>query len=89
MSRPSIMNFMNPHFFSAILENIPHRFILIQECETFEICSEQIPRFSIGAINATRDPRYANSRQLLSIGVTNSALEIPPSKSHTQTFSYS
>ncbi len=75
-----MMNFMNPHYFAAILENIPHRFILIQECESRDNDDEDIPRFSVGAINATKDPRYANLRQLLAVGVTTTALEIPPGK---------
>ena len=74
------MNFVNPHFFSAVLENIPHRFILIQECEYLNGYEGfQPPRFSVGAINATRDPRYAQFRQLLPVGVSSSALQIPPS----------
>lgn len=76
----SVMNFINPHFFSAILENVPHRFVLIQECETYQTCDDNVPRFSVGAINATKDPRYANLRQLLAVGVTSTALEIPPGK---------
>lgn len=74
------MNFINPHFFAAVLENVPHRFILIQECEFLGGYEGfQPPRFSVGAMNATRDPRYAQFRQLMPIGVANSSLQIPPS----------
>jgi hypothetical protein len=72
------MNFANPHFFSAILDGINHRFILIQECESVQGAEVAVgARFSIGAINATRDPRFAGANQLIEIGVKNNALQIP------------
>jgi hypothetical protein len=76
------MNFANPHFFSAILDGIKHRFILIQECESVAGAQVQgIPRFSVGALNATKDPRFATSSELVEVGVSVAALEIPPGKS--------
>ena len=74
------MNFANPHFFSAILDGIDHRFILIQESETVQGAPADTvgaPRFSVGALNATRDPRFVGSTDLMEVGVTNSALNIP------------
>lgn len=73
------MNFANPHFFSAILDGIGHRFVLIQECESVQGAKvEEVPRFSVGAINATRDPRFSNAGELVEIGVKSTALSIPP-----------
>ena len=75
------MNFANPHYFSAILDGIKHRFILILECESVQGADlNGPPRFSVGALNGTRDPRVAASRQLLEVGVASTALQIPPSK---------
>jgi hypothetical protein len=74
------MNFANPHFFSAILDGIDHRFILIQESESVLGATGALvgaPRFSVGAINATRDPRFVGNGELVEVGVTNTALNIP------------
>jgi hypothetical protein len=73
------MNFANPHFFSAILDGIKHRFILIQECESVQGASVAgVPRFSLGAVNATKDPRFVGCNSLVEIGVNDNALQIPP-----------
>lgn len=77
------MNFANPHFFSAILDGIDHRFILIQESETVQGAPADTvgaPRFSVGALNATRDPRFVGNGELMEVGVSNSALNIPKGK---------
>lgn len=76
------MNFANPYLFDAILDGIVHRFVLVQECEAVNISEGGFtpPRFSVGAVNATRDPRYSSIRQLMEVGVSDSALQIPPSK---------
>eukprot|EP01033_Poteriospumella_lacustris_P007177 gene7177-5168_t len=74
------MNFANPYLFDAILDGIPHRFVLVQECEFLQGNDGfSPPRFSVGAVNATRDPRYSAIRQLMEVGVSDSALQIPPS----------
>ncbi|KAJ1416563.1 hypothetical protein B484DRAFT_154307 [Ochromonadaceae sp. CCMP2298] len=73
------MNFANPHFFSAILDGIPHRFILIQESESLSgTKSGSMPRFSLGSINASRDPRYSAMGDLVEVGATANSLKIPP-----------
>lgn len=75
------MNFANPYLFDAILDGIPHRFVLVQECEFLQGNDGfSPPRFSVGAVNATRDPRYSAIRQLMEVGVSDSALQIPPCK---------
>lgn len=72
---------INPHYFTAILDGIPHRFVLVLECEaTQSYDGFNPPRFSVGALNATRDPRLSNTKQLMEVSVTNSALQIPPRK---------
>lgn len=77
----SQMNFANPYLFDAILDGIPHRFVLVQECEFLQGNDGfSPPRFSVGAVNATRDPRYSAIRQLMEVGVSDSALQIPPCK---------
>eukprot|EP01038_Epipyxis_sp_PR26KG_P011239 gene11239-15080_t len=71
-----------PFLFSAILDGVPHRFILIIECESRIDDDPQMPnRFSVGAINATKDPRYASFKQLMEVGVKRdkSAIQIPSS----------
>ena len=74
-----LMNFANPHFFSAILDGIKHRFILIQECESVQGAKiKGIPRFSVGDVNATKDPRFANSQSLVELGANVSSFQIPP-----------
>lgn len=74
------MNFANPHYFSAILDGINHRFILVMESETLSgqpgYCP---PRFTVGGMNGTRDPRLSTIKQLMEVGVKKSALQIPPS----------
>lgn len=77
------MNFANPHFFSAILDGIDHRFILIQECESVQGATGTLvgaPRFSVGAINATRDPRFVGNNDLVEVGVNSAAINIPKGK---------
>lgn len=82
------MNFANPYLFDAILDGIPHRFVLVQECEYLQGHDGfSPPRFSVGAVNATRDPRYSAIRQLMEVGVSDSALQIPQCKiSHQCTY---
>jgi hypothetical protein len=76
------MNFANPHFFSAILDGINHRFILIQECESLSGAKvTEVPRFSVGAVNATKDPRFVNYQALVEVGTSAAALQIPPGMS--------
>lgn len=76
------MDYVNPHYFAAILDGFPHRFILVLESECIMGSNLETapPRFSVGALNAMRDPRYASIKQLLEVGVTESALTVPPSK---------
>lgn len=75
------MNFANPYFFAAILDSIPHRFVLVMECESI-LGAEGFspPRFSVGAVNAIKDPRFSSIKQLMEVGVTESGLQIPPGK---------
>ncbi len=73
------MTYPNPHYFSAILDGIKHRFILILECECIQGNEDfSPPRFSVGAINATRDPRVSQFKQLTEVGVKSPNLKIPP-----------
>ncbi len=73
------MSYINPHYFSAILDGISHRFIIVLECECIQGNEDfSPPRFSVGAINATRDPRMAQFKQLLEVGVRSANLQIPP-----------
>ncbi len=73
-------SFVNPHYFSAILDGINHRFVLILECECIEGNEEFTPpRFSVGAVNAVKDPRFSNYQNLVEVGVKSSSLQIPPS----------
>ncbi len=75
------MNFVNPYLFDAVLDGISHRFILVQECESVDgVEGFSPPRFSVGAVNATRDPRYSAIKQLMEVGATDSSLQVPPSK---------
>jgi hypothetical protein len=75
------MNFANPHYFSAILDGITHRFIIVMECESLRgHIGYSPPRFTVGGMNGTRDPRHSSLKQLLEVGVKKSALQIPPSK---------
>ena len=75
------MNFANPHYFSAILDGITHRFILVQEAEAIQGHSGYVPaRFSVGGMNGTRDPRLSTLKQLMEVGVRKSALHIPSSE---------
>lgn len=82
------MNYINPHEFSAILDGITHRFILIHE---FECLSEPYnssirhpPRFSIGGYNALKDPRQCSDSILVEITVGNKLLfNIPFRKFYT------
>ncbi len=71
-------SFINPHYFSAILDGIGHRFVLIVECECLQGNEDYSPpRFSVGAINATRDPRVSQFKQLTEVGVRSPNLIIP------------
>lgn len=73
------MNFANPHFFAAVLDGVKHRFVLIQECEALQGSNVHgVPRFSIGANNAVRDPRFSKMNEIVEVGVDASALQIPP-----------
>ncbi len=75
------MNFANPHYFSAILDGITHRFILVMESEAAKGHNGYVPpRFTVGGMNGTRDPRLSTLKQLMEVGVKKSALQIPPSK---------
>jgi len=86
------MNYINPHEFSAILDGITHRFILIQEFECLHVAVHSArrhpPRFSIGGYNALIDPRLCNESILVEITVGNKLLfNIPFRKLNTNTFS--
>eukprot|EP01039_Chlorochromonas_danica_P021668 gene21668-26772_t len=73
------MNFANPHYFSAILDGITHRFILVMESEAAKGHNGYVPpRFTVGGMNGTRDPRLSTLKQLMEVGVKKSALQIPP-----------
>lgn len=76
------MDYVNPHYFAAILDGLSHRFILVLESESVLSMDGEAgpPRFSVGAINAMRDPRYSSVKQLLEVGVTESALTVPQSE---------
>lgn len=86
-----ILNYPNPHLFAAVLDNISHRFILVMEYETIakshdnNQASVNLPvaapftRFSMGAINAARDPRNATVKQLVKVAVGNIPFQVPPS----------
>jgi len=77
------MNYINPHEFSAILDGITHRFILIQEFECLNepqnSASRHPPRFSIGGYNALIDPRLCSDSTLVEITVGNKLLFSIPS----------
>ncbi|RYH15852.1 hypothetical protein EON65_30985 [archaeon] len=76
------MEYVNPHYFAAILDGVAHRFILVIESEAV-VDNENYfspPRFAVGAVNAMRDPRFSSVKQLLEVGVTESALNVPKSK---------
>lgn len=75
------MKFVNPHYFSAILDGINHRFILVVESESLSKSGGQIPpRFAIGAINGTKDPRNVPIKNLLDLSVADNLINIPPGK---------
>jgi hypothetical protein len=83
------MNFANPHYFSAILDGISHRFILVMESESMKgHTGYSPPRFTVGGMNGTRDPRMATLKQLMEVGVKKSALHIPASKRLTSVLSF-
>jgi len=69
--------------FSAILDGITHRFILIQEFECLNeprnSASRHPPRFSIGGYNALIDPRLCSDSTLVEITVGNKLLFSIPS----------
>lgn len=74
-----LTNYANPHYFSAILDGIGHRFVLILECECIEGNEEYTPaRFSVGGLQATKDPRISTLQELVEVGVKSTALQIPP-----------
>ena len=76
-------NYINPHEFSAILDGITHRFILIQEFECLNepqnSANRHPPRFSIGGNNALIDPRLCSDSTLVEITVGNKLLFSIPS----------
>lgn len=72
------MSFMNPHLFAAILDGIAFKMIVVMECECVQGNEEYCPpRFTVGAVNGTRDPRMAQFKQLLEVGVQCDNLHIP------------
>eukprot|EP01031_Cornospumella_fuschlensis_P039494 gene39494-48084_t len=73
------MEYVNPHYFAAILDGVAHRFVLVIESEAVVEADGDFapPRFAVGAINAMRDPRFSSVKQLLEVGVTESPLKIP------------
>ena len=81
------MNNINPHAFSAILDGISHRFILIQEFECLHVTvssgSRNPHRFTIGGHYALMDPRTCKHNDLVEIAVGNKLLfDIPFRKFH-------
>jgi hypothetical protein len=73
------MKYANPHYFSAILDGINHRFVLVVESESLIKGTRQAPpRFGLGAINGTKDPRIVPMKNLLELTVTDNLIEIPP-----------
>lgn len=75
------MNYANPHFFSAILDGIPHRFVLVMESESLKSHTGfSPPRFTVGGVNGTKDPRLTSLKHLMEVGVNRTPIKIPPSK---------
>jgi len=73
------MRFVNPHYFSAILDGINHRFVLVLESESLatNVGGRSPPRFALGAINATKDPRNIPIENLIELNVVDNLIRIP------------
>lgn len=59
---------LTPGFVSLALPSVPHRFILVLECESRRYEGEMSmgpPRFTVGAVRAVKDPRNVSIPDLL------------------------
>ncbi|RYG67024.1 hypothetical protein EON64_08390 [archaeon] len=73
---------INPRFMLSALKGVTHRFVLVLECEhrrdaPKDIFSNAPPRFSVGGLRASKDPRTVPLDQLIRISNKSPEVQLP------------